>query len=113
MRPYLAIALIAGTAVCHAQGVQPPPTPQGAGPAGITAVRPNDVIVTIRNVCDPPSASPCETQITRAQFERLFRTVSVPNAPFPIPTASAQKYARQLAFAQEARKENLENDPSV
>jgi parvulin-like peptidyl-prolyl isomerase len=39
--------------------------------------------------------------------------VSVPNAPFPIPTASAEKYARALALAQEARKENLEKDPSV
>jgi parvulin-like peptidyl-prolyl isomerase len=113
MRSYLAIALIVGTTVCRGQGIQPQPTPHGPGTTESTTIQPNDVIVTIRDVCDPPSASPCQTQITRAQFERLFRTVSVPNAPFPIPTASAQKYARQLALAQEARKENLENDPSV
>lgn len=113
MRSYLAIALIAGTAVCHAQGIQPPPTPHAPGTTRTAAIQPNGVIVTIRNVCDPPSASPCQTQITKAQFESLFRTVSVPNAPFPIPTASAQKYARQLALAQEARKQNLENDPSI
>ena len=113
MRSHLVIALIAGTAVCHAQGTQPPPTSHAPGTAGTAAIQPNDVIVTIRNVCDPLSASPCQTKITKAQFERLFRTTTVPNAPFPIPTASAQKYARQLALAQEARKQNIENDPSV
>lgn len=113
MRVQLAIALIAGTAVCHGQGTQPPPSPRAPGAPEATVVQPNDVILTIRNVCDPPSAGPCQTKITRAQFERLFRTVIVPNAPFPIPTASAEKYARALALAQEAKKENLENDPSV
>src|SRR5215469_8276865 len=113
MRSYLALVLIVGTAAGWAQGIQPPPTSHAPGSIDRTAVQPNDVIVTIRNVCDPPSNNPCQTQITRTQFERLFRTVSVPNAPFPIPTASAEKYARSLALAQEARKENLENDPSV
>lgn len=113
MRSYLAIALVAGTAACHAQGIQPPPSPNPPATIDRTAVKPDDVIVTIHNVCDTPSNNPCQTQITRTQFERLFRTVSVPNAPFPIPTASAEKYARALALAQEARKENLENEPSV
>lgn len=113
MRFYLVVALIAGTAACRAQGIQPPPTAHAPGTIDRSEVKPNDVIVTIHNVCDRPSNDPCQTQITRTQFERLFRTVSVPNAPFPIPTASAEKYARALALAQEARKENLEDDPSV
>lgn len=113
MRSYLAIALLVGTAVCHGQDIRLQPTASAPGATEPTSIRPDDVIVTIHNVCDPPSASPCQTQLTRAQFERLFRTVSVPNAPFPIPTASAEKYARTLALAQEARKEDLMNDPSV
>lgn len=100
---------VVAAGICSPQAIPTVAKVAGSPPAPTTAaVGENDVVLTIRNVCEPPSASPCETQITRGQFERMFRTVKVPNGPFPLPTTSARRYARLLALADEARKEGID-----
>jgi parvulin-like peptidyl-prolyl isomerase len=76
---------------------------------------PEDEVVITVNVCDPPAAGGCKTQLTREQFEKRFRTAyggpRRPNEHFPNATARADQYVRQLAYSDEARKEGLDKDP--
>lgn len=73
-------------------------------------------VITLEGVCDPKTAKagqPCRTQITREEFERLFRA---PGQPLP-PEQQRQNIARQytdlLMAASEGEKLGGENDPRV
>ena len=69
-----------------------------------------EVIATIHGVCSA-GATPCETRITRGEFDRLLNTVN-PQLP---PTARRQVaalYVQLLALAQEAQKQGVDKDPA-
>jgi hypothetical protein len=72
------------------------------------------VVITV-NVCDPPTAGACQTQLTREQFERRFRTVYAgprhPDMRPPNARAVADQYVQMFAYSYEAKKEGLDKDP--
>jgi parvulin-like peptidyl-prolyl isomerase len=71
----------------------------------------DDAVITI-DVCDPPAAGPCQTRITRKQFEEKFRTVYAgprpPNTRPPDAGTLAHQFTQLLALSYEARKEGLD-----
>ena len=92
-----------------------------------TAAGPNDVPMTakvleIKGVCDPSAAkatpSPCETSLTRAQFETLWTTFNRQPGAGPVveqPAAArrsmATTYGSMAILSQEARKRGLDKTP--
>ena len=81
-------------------------------PASASAVASDAAIITIRGLC-PPSAtppknpSPCETQITKAQFEKLADAI-LPNKQASRQLQLAMSYPNLLAMAQAAETRGLE-----
>ena len=112
----------------------PPPhaTPRPSPPAQpdtAATVAPTAPVITVHGVCNStapkrpaaagarktatPAASasgPCETIITKAQFEKLLETVNS-NVPVGMRRNIAQAYVELMAFAQAAQKAGVENDP--
>ena len=100
----------------------PPAQPESA------KVLPTAAVITIKGICNnapvrrpagtaarktaPAAAStgPCQTVITREDFERLIQTVN-PNLPPAMRRNVAQAYVELMAFAQAAEKAGVENDP--
>ena len=106
-----------------------PATPAPAQPDTAATVAPAAPVITVHGVCNntapkrpaaagarktaTPAASasgPCETVITKAQFEKLLETVN-PNVPAGMRRNIAQAYVELMAFAQAAQKAGVENDP--
>jgi hypothetical protein len=78
---------------------------------------PEDEVVITVDACEPPATDPCQTRLTREQFEKRFRTAyagpRLPNEHYPNTNARADQYVRLLAYSQEARKEGLDKDPEL
>ena len=88
---------------------------------------PNDVPMTakvleIKGVCEPAApkaaAAPCETSLTRAQFETLWNTFNrqpgagpVVDQPAAARKSMATAYGSMVIMSQEARKRGLERTP--
>ena len=103
---------------------------QGAPPAGQTAPRmpgmgapnpaleqptgaqvdPTAAVITIEGLCDNPSASPCQTKVNKADFEKLMHALD-PNMPPQSRPGLADQYSKVLIVYALAHKENLENQP--
>src|SRR5947209_17584903 len=100
------------TAPANAQA-QPPAA------AAESNVAPDATVITINGVCEvTPSATTrpakagtdCKTQISRAEFEKLVKTVA-PNAPPTARRQIASTYVQILSAANEGAKLGVENDP--
>ena len=96
-----------------------PATPAKPATAEAQDVPPTTPVVTINNVCEKPDASgKCQTVLTRAQFEKLTAAVNPSNGvnpPLP-PEAKRQiatRYSQFLAFADAAKKANLDKTPEA
>jgi len=78
---------------------------------------PEDEVVITVDACEPPAKDPCQTRLTREQFEKRFRTAyagpRLPNEHYPNVNARADQYVRMLAYSEEARKEGLDKDPEL
>jgi hypothetical protein len=92
---------------------------QSATPAPEANVASDAPVITINGVCEvTPNATPrpakagadCKTQITRAEFEKLVKTVA-PNAPPTARRQIASTYVQILSAANEGAKLGVENDP--
>ena len=123
--PRLLIFLLL-TSLSFAQAQEPAAKEQGKMPTG-NSPSPKDVPMTatvldIKGVCDPPvpkgSKAPCETKLTREQFETLWRTFNrqpggeaVVDQPASIRKSMATAYGTMATLSQEARKRGLDRTP--
>jgi hypothetical protein len=93
-----------------------------SAPKGSTAlnIKEDDGVITIRGLCvAPPSPAaqedfaPCETVITRHEFESLLSAANVSGQQVsPVARQNlAEAYVRYLAFDQAARKAGFEDTP--
>ena len=116
--------LLSGIAVAQATAPAPSPAtpPQGASPSVASAageVPADAVIITIKGMCRDAKASPCETEIKRAEFDTLLsaladtRGMSPDQIPLQAKRQLAMQYAHLLLFAQEAEKLGLERGPEA
>jgi peptidyl-prolyl cis-trans isomerase C len=88
-----------------------------------SAVPPTAAVITIEGLCDTPAPSlnkpaakpqtpqSCQTQITRAEFEKLLSRVAPPNANADIKKRIADTYARLLTMAKQGEKLAVDKDP--
>ena|SRR5579884_81520 len=81
-------------------------------------VGPDTVVVEIQGVCSglgegTIKTSPCETQITRSQFNTMITAVGVPGlaASTAAQKNFAESYAQLLALADAAQKSGIDKDP--
>lgn len=96
-----------------------PPTTQpmpgmGAPNPQLEAKEPNipasTPIITIEGFCQDPAAKPCQTVVTKADFEKLMRALD-PNMQPQGRQSLADQYSKILVMAGDARKHNVENEP--
>src|SRR3954462_15837173 len=115
MRRLLALIFLTTLSIAQTQT----PAPKAAAMPG-----PNDVPMTakvleIKGVCDTAApktpATPCETSLTRAQFETLWNTFNrqpgggpVVDQPAAARRSTATTYGTMAIMSQEARKRGLE-----
>ena len=59
----------------------------------------------------PASTSDCKTQITRAEFEKLFKTVTPPGTPESAHRQVATRYVQFLTAANQGVKMGVDKDP--
>jgi len=86
-------------------------------PASASKVAPDAAVLTIKGLCPrpplstaSPSGPPCQTVITRAQFERLTDAL-VANMKPSVKRQIASSYPGLLAMAHEAETRGLEKSP--
>jgi PPIC-type PPIASE domain len=96
---------------------------------GTSSVGPNDPVITIRGLCDPPAGSrdtvtagkaansvaaktpaDCKTIITRAQFESLANALQPGMAP-AMKNKLAELYPTMIVMSHTAQKRGYENSP--
>src|SRR3954469_1746461 len=108
------------SSVLLAQAAAPAPKP--IDPTDPAAVPMDETVLLIPGVCDPPlpktSKAPCETRMTRQQFETMWSTFSRPGTKKPVveEPAGARKsmvdaYSTMTIMSQQARKQGLEKTP--
>ncbi len=92
------------------------PTSAAAAPAASeapeTKVGPDDPVITVNDFCAvPPSLGyPCQTVITRAQFEKLTEALQ-PGMTLSLKLNVANAYARNLKMSAAAEKRGLDKTP--
>src|SRR3954451_5079883 len=116
-----------GPPAAKAAGASGPAAAKSANTSDPAAVRMTDPVMVIPGVCDHPPAAksataPCETRITRQQFETLWNTFSRqaarPGAQKPVVEEPAQArkamataYSSMAVMSQQATKEGLDRTP--
>jgi hypothetical protein len=78
------------------------------------AVPLTEPVITVQGICDPkPATGPCNTVITRRQFENLLEGLSQSGQPLRKEQrkALAEAYANFVAYAAAARKDGIEDNP--
>lgn len=78
--------------------------------SGTPAVGPQDAVITVHGLCvdvPVPSALPCDTVITRAQFDKLAEALQ-PDMPRPLRLKVASSYAHMMRMAAAAEKRGLD-----
>ena len=82
-----------------------------------TSVAPDAAVLTIKGLCSAPPSdgkdsgkSPCETVVTRAQFEKLVNAIQ-PDADSASRRQIAQAYPQFLIMAHEAQQRGLDHQP--
>ncbi len=127
MNPFLNTALVlvfaGGVATAQTNSVSPENSTRTIKPDSAYTDRlpklstPEDEVVITVGACEPPATDPCQTRLTREQFEKRFRTAyagpRLPNEHYPNTNARADQYVRLLAYSEEARKEGLDKDPEI
>src|SRR3954467_7135545 len=124
MSRFLIILLL--TSLSFAQEQTPAAKDTGKAPSA-DRPNPNDVpmstpVLVLKGVCDPPlpktSKAPCETSLTREQFETLWKTFNRGSSAEPVvdQPASARKsmataYGTMATLSQEAHKRGLDRTP--
>src|SRR5215831_3535619 len=79
-------------------------------PASAAKVSPDMAVITIKGLCDKsatPSASPCQTVVTRAQFEKLTNAL-LPNMKPSLQLQVAHGYPDLLEMAQAAEARGVD-----
>ena len=129
----LPAALLLSAPTAHAAPVQSGSNAQQVSDFNTPAVAPDDAVITIHGFCadrtrttrladfapQGPTSSrttsspldPCETVITRAQFDRLADAL-LPNMPRPLRLKVAASYARMMRMAAVAEKRGLDQTPA-
>jgi parvulin-like peptidyl-prolyl isomerase len=82
-------------------------------PASAAKVSADMAVITIKGLCDKsatPSASPCQTIVTRAQFEKLTNAL-LPNMKPSFQLQVARGYPDLLAMAQAAEARGVDKTP--
>jgi len=116
-----------GPPAAKAAGASGPAAAKPANTSDPAAVRMTDPVMVIPGVCDHPPAAksataPCETRITRQQFETLWNTftrqAARPGAQKPVVEEPAQArkamataYSSMAVMSQQATKEGLDRTP--
>ena len=75
---------------------------------------PTDAVITINGFCAdpaPPQPTPCETIITRAEFDQLTQALD-PDMPPELRLKVAEAYARMLRMAAVAEQRGLDKTPA-
>jgi hypothetical protein len=77
--------------------------------SGNAAVGPGDAVITVHGFCadEPVSSGPCDTVVTRAQFDKLAEAL-LPNMPQTLRLKVAGSYARMMRMAAAAQKRGLD-----
>lgn len=101
--------LLAG--LCHGQAS--PPVASPADHPSPVQVAPDDPVITVNGFCTDsvPPASPCQTVITRAQFEKLTEALQ-PGMSLALRLKVANSYARMMRMAAAAEKRGLDQTPA-
>ena len=118
MMRFLSVFLL--SSILSAQSAAP--APKLIDPKDPAAVPMTETVLLLPGVCDPPvaktSKTPCETRITRQQFETMWTTFSRPGTKKPVveEPASARKsmvdaFISMAIMSQQARKQGLEKTP--
>src|ERR1051326_4215187 len=66
-------------------------------------------VITIEGVCQPPSTSPCQTTVTKADFEKLMHALD-PNMAPQGRAQLADNYSKVFVMATEARKHDVDKE---
>lgn len=123
----LAVSLVALDSTMAAQAAPSPGKPAPAAPSAAPSmpgmgapnaqleskeaqVPPSAPIITIEGFCQDPAAKPCQTVVTKADFEKLMHALDPAMQP-QARQSLADQYSKIAVMAAEARKHNLENDP--
>jgi len=80
---------------------------QLALPTSAAKVSPDMAVITIKGLCDKSSASPCQTVVTRAQFEKLTNAL-LPNMKPSLQLQIAHAYPDLLEMAQAAEARGVD-----
>ena len=123
---YLSVFCLLITALSFAQEQKPSDVPpeyqppilrdkddQLALPTSAAKVTPEMAVITIKGLCDKsatPSASPCQTVVTRAQFEELTNAL-LPNMKPSFQLQVAHGYPDLLEMAQAAEARGVDKNP--
>jgi hypothetical protein len=67
-------------------------------------------IITIEGFCQTPGSTPCQTTITKADFEKLMHALD-PKMPPQGRQQLADNYTKILVMAGDARKHNIDKEP--
>lgn len=116
--PATLAAQAAPPATKPAPGAPPPPMSQMPGmgapnpqneakEANVAATAP---VITIEGYCQDPAAKPCQTVVTKADFEKLMHALD-PNMPPQGRQSLADQYSKILVMAGDARKHNVDSEP--
>lgn len=89
--------------------------PPDASPVQSAAAVPDNApVLTLEGVCADPTATPCRTQVTKAEFDSMMSVTAPPGAP-PMPPMMKRERANQLAqllsVAIAAEKAGVQNTP--
>src|SRR5579864_7412939 len=81
-------------------------------PGDNSKISPDAPVITIKGVCDKSStaAADCKTVVTRAEFERIIRTIQ-PNMPKAQQKQFASRYVNVLLLAGKAHEMSLDHGP--
>lgn len=123
MKRYLVVLAILTCAGClwsaqtnsSQKSTQTPGTPTAAAtplvqPSATPDLPGDTVVLTIHNVC-VPAATPCETKVTKDQFDELYKMFGSKNGPPAERTGLAEKYVRLLAMASGGAKDKVDETP--
>jgi hypothetical protein len=106
---YLLLLLVAQAA--NAQAVH---APTSDPPTSLPQPAPEDAVITINGFCKdhaPRQPNPCQTIITRAQFDQLTQALD-PDMPPELRLKVAEAYARILKMAAAAEQRGLDKTPA-
>ena len=116
MRNLWLLSLLCGSLMwAQAKPAAHKPDDDKTAPPSASSVAPDAPVLTIKGLCTPPqpataSAQPCETVVTRAQFESLVAAIQ-PTMDEQSKRHFARAYPQFLIMAREAQQRGLDKTP--